>query len=462
MPSSQVARWKLGLARMAGALSRRAGRGGGTSLPGKLLLRFEPAAVGLLAKNLVDKSIVISATNGKTTTARMVADVLRSIDIDPIHNSAGANMPSGVATALLSASRSAERKRTGLFEVDEAWAPQVVRETHPQIVALCNLFRDQLDRYGELDLVAAAWEQMLAEMPSGATVVLNADDPLIAGLKEPGPGVMHFGIDETRVGLPAMAHAADSKHCRRCGAPLTYSLVTLGHLGHYNCPVCDFGRPRPTIRASKIDLHGMDGSDLTIETPIGSFDLRLPVPGLYNVYNALAAAAVCLASGVALDDIASGLAATSAAFGRVEIVDIDHKRLAILLVKNPTGVNEVLRTITLEPGELQIWSALNDGIADGRDVSWVWDADFELLAGRAARVTCAGTRAPELALRLKYAGIDPERLAVEGDIESSLLHALEAVPDGGTLFAIPTYTALLELRRTLARSGDAAEYWEGR
>lgn len=462
MPGNKVARWKLGLARIAGVLSRRAGRGGGTSLPGKLLLRTEPTAVAILAKELVENSIVISATNGKTTTASMVADVLKSIGIVPIHNSAGANMPSGVATALLSARGPDARKRTGLFEVDEAWAPQIARDTQPAIVALCNLFRDQLDRYGELDLVAASWEQMLAELPSSTGVVLNADDPLIAGLRAPGPGVLHFGIDETRIGLPVMAHAADSKHCRRCGEPLAYSLVTLGHLGHYDCPVCDFSRPRPAVRASRIDLHGMNGSDLTIETPSGSFDLRLQVPGLYNVYNALAAAAIGLASGVALDDIAGGLAATRAAFGRVEIVDIDRKRLAILLVKNPTGANEVLRTITLEPGDLHIWSALNDGIADGRDVSWVWDADFELLAGRATRVTCAGTRAPELALRLKYAGIDPAQLAIEGDIGSSLLRALKAVPDGGTLFAIPTYTALLELRRTLARSGDAAEYWEGR
>jgi UDP-N-acetylmuramyl tripeptide synthase len=203
----------------------------------------------------------------------------------------------------------------------------------------------------------------------------------------------------------------------------------------------------------------MSGSRVTLRTPSGSAELRLPLPGLYNVYNAVAAAAAALALGARLDDVVGALEAQAAAFGRVETIPIEGRDVSILLVKNPAGANEVLRTLTLEDGQLDLWIALNDKIADGRDVSWVWDADFELLAGRVRRATCSGTRAEEMALRLKYAGIDAE-LEVERDLGRSLDSAVSAVNGGGRLFALPTYTALLELRDLLADRG-LARPWAG-
>jgi len=250
-----------------------------------------------------------------------------------------------------------------------------------------------------------------------------------------------------------MQHAADSKHCRRCGAPYVYDAIYLGHLGHYHCPNGDARRPVPQVRGTAIELEGTRGARFTLVTPDGDAAVRLPLPGLYNVYNALAAAALCHALGVPLADVVAGLEAVEAAFGRAETVALTGGELAILLVKNPAGANEVLRTLVLEPGEHHLLGVLNDRVADGRDVSWVWDADFEVLAGRVARVTCAGTRAEELAVRMKYAGIPVERIAVEPALDDALDAAAAAA--GGRLYALPTYTAMLELREMLARRGVA-------
>jgi UDP-N-acetylmuramyl tripeptide synthase len=214
------------------------------------------------------------------------------------------------------------------------------------------------------------------------------------------------------------------------------------------------------VVATRIELEGMGGSRLSVRTPQGNLELKLPLPGLYNAYNALAAIAAALQLGVGLESVRSGLESMRAVFGRVETIEVDGKPVSILLIKNPAGANEVLRTLRLESngGGLDLWIALNDRIADGRDVSWVWDADFELLAGAARRVTCSGTRAPEMALRLKYAGWPPESITVEGGIAASLQRALDEADDH--LFALPTYTALLELRNLLADKGLAKEYWE--
>jgi UDP-N-acetylmuramyl tripeptide synthase len=255
-----------------------------------------------------------------------------------------------------------------------------------------------------------------------------------------------------------MQHAADSKHCRRCGHAYEYDAIYLGHLGRYRCPHCGQRRPDPTVFATDIELHGTRAAAFQLHTPAGAAPVELPLPGLYNVYNALAATSLCLALDIPLAQIADGLGSVSAAFGRAERVQIAETELSILLIKNPAGANEILRTLTLEDGELDLLAILNDRTADGRDVSWVWDADFEMLAGRARRVTCAGTRAAELALRLKYAGVDPARLVVVPSLSEALDAALAACP-GGRLFAVPTYTALLELRHELQRRGHVSAFW---
>ena len=450
---------KVALARAVGALSRRSGRGGGTTLPGRLLLRLEPEALKRLGAGLGDGATLVSATNGKTTTAGMIAALLEADGRRPVHNRAGSNMTWGVATALLE-----QDGQEGLFEVDEAWLSQVADQLDPSLIVLGNLFRDQLDRYGEMEALAEDWARAVEARAGRARLVLNADDPAIADLGrdaagEPREGIAYFGIEDASQALPELQHAFDAKHCRRCGHPYVYERAFVGHLGHYSCGSCGARRPQPTVAATEIELLGMEGSRVTLRTPAGPIRLELPVPGLYNVYNALAAVAAGLELGVAPERIAPALAGMRAAFGRVETIEVGGNRLSILLIKNPAGANEVLRTLRLEADEagLDLWIALNDRIADGRDVSWVWDADFELLDGAVRRVLCSGTRAAELAVRLKYAGWPVEAIEVEPEIGASLDRALAGAR--GRLFALPTYTALLELRKLLADRGHAEEFW---
>jgi UDP-N-acetylmuramyl tripeptide synthase len=455
------------LARATGAVSRLSRRGGGTSLPGKVLLRLAPNAIAELGAQLERGSVVVSATNGKTTTARMIASVLAQASVSTVHNRAGANMPGGVATALVQHAPGGRitGSRLGLFEVDEAWLGAVVSELQPHTVVLANLFRDQLDRYGELERLADEWAEIVARAAGHTSFVLNADDPLVADLGRDAEGrprdhVTYFGVEDRAQALAELEHAFDAKHCRRCGGLYRYAAAYLGHLGDYQCPACGNRRPEPAIAATRVELHGMSGSRVSIATPAGGIEVALPLPGLYNVYNALAATACCLDIGIALETVARGLESASAAFGRAERIELDGRELAILLIKNPAGANEVFRTLRSggEP-DIDIWITLNDGIADGRDISWIWDADFELLSGVAGHVTCSGTRAAELALRLKYAGLEPERVELAPRIEDGLDRSL-ARGDGRPLYALPTYTALLELRELLAARGHAAPFWE--
>jgi UDP-N-acetylmuramyl tripeptide synthase len=437
MRASEVA------ARAASAASRLSGRGG-TSLPGKVLLRMEPHAIERLAAPL--DSAVLSATNGKTTTAAMVAGILERGGHTLVHNRAGANMAGGVATALLHG-----RGDTGLFEVDEFWLPQVLTQVRPRALLLANLFRDQLDRYGELEAIADRWADALAATPV-EQLVLNADDPVVANLGH-DRDALFFGVEDDAMAMAEMQHAADAKHCRLCGAPYRYDAIYMGHLGHYRCPNCDSRRPEPQVTAHHITLQGTRGARFELRMPTGIADVELPLPGLYNVYNALAAAALGHALGAPFDHIVAGLHAVSPAFGRAEVVRLGGRDLSILLVKNPAGANEVLRTLTLEPGEHDVFAVLNDNVADGRDVSWVWDADFEVLAPRVRRVTCSGTRAAEMAVRMKYAGVPEDRITVRDALEDGLDTAIAS--GEGPLYALPTYTAMLALRAELVARGAA-------
>ncbi len=460
---SATLRPKLTVARAVGGLARAAGRGGGTSLPGKVLMRLDPQAISALAARLPEGSVAISATNGKTTTAAMVAAILERRGTRLVHNRAGANMAGGIASTLLDAARGGGIDgELGLFEVDEFWLPQLAQELRPRALLLGNLFRDQLDRYGELETIADRWAEVVAGLPPRTRLVLNADDPLVADLGRAREHVTTFGVEDDAMALPEMQHAADSKHCRRCGHAYAYEAVYLGHLGRYACPRCGQRRPQPDVVAERVRLNGT--RDASFSLRIGDApprEVALPLPGLYNVYNALGAAALCHALDVSADEIAAGLGAVAAAFGRAETIDVDGRALSILLVKNPAGANEVLRTLALEdPARpLDLLAVLNDNVADGRDVSWVWDADFELLAGRVRQITCAGTRAAELAVRLKYAGVESERLAVVPELERALDGAVADRAGDGPLYALPTYTALLALRELLARRGHAPEYW---
>jgi lipid II isoglutaminyl synthase (glutamine-hydrolysing) len=404
--------------------------------------------------------VTISATNGKTTTAAFASSILTVAGIGTVDNFAGANMAGGIASALLAARGRGGtlNGELGLFEVDEFWLSVVAEQLHPRVIVLSNLFRDQLDRYGELETIGERWADLVRARDS--QLVLGADDPLVADLgadAESPP--LYFGIEDPRVARAAgLAHAADSKQCRRCGGAYRYEYVYIGHLGVYECSHCGQSRPQPTVSAHNVQLEGTRGAHFELHTPNGSGPVTLGLPGLYNVYNALAAAALATALEIPLAAILTGLSRTPAMFGRAERVRIGERDLQILLIKNPAGANEVLRTLALEPGEHHLLAALNDNDADGRDVSWIWDADFEEFAPRIRQVTCSGSRAPELALRLKYAGVPPERIGVDERLADALDQSLEQA-DTTTVYALPTYTAMLELREILRSRGQAASSW---
>jgi UDP-N-acetylmuramyl tripeptide synthase len=442
-------------ARAAARLSRLAGAGGGTTVPGKLLWKLDPGAVDRLAAQLPQGSALVSATNGKTTTAAMVAEILRG-RYRLAHNRSGANLVSGVASALI-ATRDAE---LGLFEVDEGALPEVARRLRPRAVCLANLFRDQLDRYGELELIAARWRETVRSLGDDVELVVNGDDPPLGDLARERPRSTVFGVDDPRQARPSLQHAADSKYCIRCGKPYRYATAYVGHLGDYRCPACGHSRPQLDVSAREVHPAGLEGVSFDLVTPDGSRRVGLRVPGLYNVYNALAAAGLARALGAGLDEIRAGLERFSPAFGRFERIDVGDRRLLMLLIKNPAGANEAIRTLVDGgPPRLAV-IALNDAIADGRDVSWIWDVDFEPLLDGLDRLVASGERAAELALRCKYAGFSQERIHVEPSLERALDEGLEQTPAGAELAVLPTYTAMLALRKIVAERGFVRPYWE--
>jgi len=443
------------LARAAASLSRLVGAGGGTTVPGKLLWKLDPGAVDRLAARLPRGSALISATNGKTTTAAMVARILEP-SVRLAHNSSGANLVSGVASTLL-ASRDAQ---LGLFEVDEAALPEVASRLQPRAVLLGNLFRDQLDRYGELELVARRWREMVRELPPGAALVVNGDDPQVGDLASERPGSTVFGLDDPRHASAELQHAADSKWCVRCGTPYVYAAAYIGHLGDYRCPACGHARPPLDVRARDIELHGLERASFELVTPEGTRRIELGVPGVYNVYNALAAASLARSLQVPLDAIQAGLQGFAAAFGRFERIAIGERTLLVLLIKNPAGANEVVRTLVAGGRPRLLLVALNDEIADGRDVSWIWDVDFEPLLAGLDRLIASGERAAELALRFKYAGLPAHAIEVIPSLDEALDRGLELTPAGEELVALPTYTAMLALRDLVGRRGFVKPYWE--
>ena len=446
---------EIAAARGVAALSRRLGAGGGTTIPGKLLAELDRGAIDRLAARLAAGTAVVSATNGKTTTTAMAAEILRPRH-RLAHNGAGANLVSGVASALLSAGDA----DLGLFEVDEGALPELLRRLRPRALCLGNLFRDQLDRYGELELVAGRWRASVAVLPAEARLVYNADDPQLAVVGEAHAGGVAFGLDDPGVARPSVQHAADSKYCVHCGTPYAYAAAYVGHLGDYRCPRGDHERPPLEVAARDVSLQGLERAGFRLDTPEGSRRIELRLPGLYNVYNAVGAAALARALGAELDEIAAGLERFSAAFGRFERIAVGDKQLLLLLIKNPAGANEAVRTLVDGGAPQVVVVALNDQIADGRDVSWIWDVDFEPLLPSLETFVASGGRAAELALRFRYGGLDEGAIELEPDLGRALDRGLELTPDGGELVVLPTYTAMLGLQRLLASRGLAKPYWE--
>jgi UDP-N-acetylmuramyl tripeptide synthase len=502
----------LWLGKILLAAVRVSGRGG-TTLPGRAAGRVAPGLLPVLAGRVRSHNLLVTGTNGKTTTAYLVAGINRLAGRDVLHNRSGSNLLWGITTAFVESSSwlGGIAKDLGVLEADEGAFPAAVRELRPSGVVVTNIFRDQLDRYGEVDRIRDMIQAGLLEM-RGGFAVLNADDPSVAGMRcHPETRVVTYGLDviqsKIKEGLqsiipggfqalnaddPALAgmgnpgkekqtwyyglelppeqsafvdSTRDLKSCPRCSAALLYDRVFFAHLGHYRCPSCSFRRPAPDVKLVG-KKTGPDGRILLdLESRGEAFRVSFPLIGTYNLYNLLAAVACTLALGVPGKVIAAAVAGATPSFGRMERFEIDGKHLVMALIKNPVGANEVLRTLMEQDKSISLLVAINDHDADGTDISWLWDAEFEQLntiAEQLNSIVVSGIRAWDVAVRLKYAGFNPDKLAVVENLKAALSLSLENTAPGSTLFALPTYTAMLAMRRIINAMGIGRPYWEAK
>ena len=434
----------IALARSVSAAVRLSGRGAASVFPGSLARKLQPRTLELLAKQVRKGIVLVAGTNGKTTTSLLLRAMLEGAGYRTIHNATGANLENGLATALIDAAdwTGQIHQDVAILEVDENVLPKVLPKIRPRSLLALNLFRDQLDRYGEVDTIARRWLDAIAVTP-GTAVVLNADDPTLSHfgqeLLERWGGdlsrVRYFGLNEPDRYLSAIPHAVDSIYCPRCGQSLQYAGVYLSHLGDFHCTNCGFEKS-PPHRASA--------------------DWPQILVGLYNKYNTLAAVETADLFGVDELTAREAIATFKAAFGRSEELTVSGTPIRILLSKNPVGTNETLRTVvelTAErPHPPTVLLALNDRAPDGKDVSWIWDTDTEGLARSGATLVVTGDRAYDMALRLTYSHTESaiaNPVAVETDLKAAINRAIAATPPGETLYILPTYSAMLEVREIL-------------
>jgi UDP-N-acetylmuramyl tripeptide synthase len=450
----------LAITKVAASASRVAGRGQGAALPGLVAERLDPELARTLASKLPHGSIIITGTNGKTTTTKLLRAALEANGEVVLSNRSGSNLKRGVVSALIHATsiRGKTKATIGLFEVDEASVRLVAPLVLPRVVIVLNLFRDQLDRYGELDTTAALIGEGIASIPN-TQVILNADDPLVASLARFASAhstVTYFGID----GLPAELAtgdrgAVDSDRSPISGEKLHFSRIFYAHLGHYESE--SFSRPRPHINLTSVEHADVSGSDFEVSVNGKRHKAHLALPGVYNLYNALAALAGTETIGIGTTQALDTFSTTTAAFGRVEAITWRGRKLLILLIKNPTGATQILETFLVREKAPHVLIAINDNYADGRDVSWLWDIPFERLATTEPNVTVCGTRAADMALRLKYAAIQAER---EDVLNLALAAFVKDIPEGATGYILPTYTAMVALRKIIAQSTNIPEAGE--
>ena len=445
--------------------TRMLGRGG-TTLPGTVARKIAPDVLEALSRQPRQGVLSVTGTNGKTTTAKMLSAMFEAAGQQVTHNRAGANLISGLTTAFLqSASWTGRVSGTvGLMETDEATMPKACQEIHPRAAVVTNFFRDQLDRYGELEHTVNFVGRGLAHLAKGGKAALNADDPLCASLgRREGVTPFYYGIEDESVGTAEMNQTADAKHCVVCGTEYDYKVFYYAHLGKYRCPKCGNERPQPQVYIDRIWNVDARGSNMHVVTPEGDFEARLQIPGLYNVYNALAAVAGALAMGLPLDAIKQGLETTTSQFGRMELIPMKDRDVYMALVKNPVGFNSVIHTVMQTKARKNLVIAINDLYADGTDISWLWDVDFEALADRQDEVNfivCSGLRAEDMAVRLKYAGVDPAKLKLEKDLGQALETGLDGIAAGEMLYVMPTYTAMLQMREIIQKQGYTKKFWE--
>lgn len=413
---------------------------------------MDPGIAGRLARELGSGTIVVTGTNGKTTTTKMLVEALRASGLSVITNDSGSNLARGVTTALVEAAGAlggGVDADVGVFESDELAFPAVARALRPDLVVVTNFLRDQLDRAHEVDRTVEVVRETLATLPD-ATVVLNADDPLCASLAASCHGrVVFFGLEAEEAG--AAEDATTMAHCPSCGEPLAYGARSFGHLGAWSCPVCGETRPAPQVGASAIHLHG-DSSAFVLDSVGSRMAVTLAVPALYNVYNAVAAAAAARAMLVLPETIATTFREFTAAFGRMETLQVDGRDVMVLLAKNPVGATQALDAVLRDGAGRHIAFVLNDRAADGRDVSWTWDVALESFDLSGCHIVVSGSRAEDMAVRMKYAGVAPERLTVVPDATDAVRALAASTPAGETAYLLPTYTAMLEIRTRLAPS----------
>lgn len=462
---SAASRLRLLLAVHAAKASARAVRllrmGYGSSLPGKVARRIDPGALSALAGQVRRGTAMITGTNGKTTITKLLAAILTESGAQVFYNRGGANLASGItATFALNASSGGRLDADyALLETDEATMPKVAPDLRPRVILANDFFRDQLDRFGELDSAVESLKKALPSLSPDGTLVLNADDPLCVSAGETSERrKLYYGLEAELGAAGPGSQAADAVFCPVCRGRFTYARRSYSHLGDWACAECGYRRPRPDVYAEEIELLGMRGSRVTVVTPAGRLALKVSLPGLYSVYNVLAAIAAAIALGAPLDAVAPALEKAAGGFGRAEFFRLDGREGCLLLVKNPTGFNQVLATLALDSSPKTLLFAINDRIADGRDISWLWDVDFEQLWNRpeiATGVRVTGDRAEDMAVRLKYSGPRELRPEVVRPPEEALRQALAATPEGSTLYVLATYTAMLELWEIIRRQGDA-------
>ncbi len=433
--------------------------GGATAAPGLASLYVDKNILKKLASNL-KTTILVTGTNGKTTTSRLIGDSLDKLEIKYIHNRQGSNLERGIVSSFLSQTsvKGKVEAETALFEVDEAALGAVISKLSPTVLVITNLFRDQLDRYGEVDNIRKIWEKCIANLDESTTLILNADDPTLAYLGQNlRCKVIYFGIEEKNLLNKEIPLAVDNIKCPSCSSELNYSGYFISHQGHYSCPKCSFTRPKPDILASDIkilpnrsEFELKDGSDFNL-------DLTIKIPGLYNIYNCLSSYAALKAAELSVDHFALTLRDFKPVFGRAEKLSHQGRNIVVALAKNPTGFNEIINTyLTREPQTVLI--LINDLIADGRDVSWLWDVNFEQLSEKNHKFITSGIRGTDMALRLKYAKIPNfENIA---DVSGALEKGLSEIPQNDTLLVIPTYTAMLGLKKLFVKKGISGEFWE--
>jgi lipid II isoglutaminyl synthase (glutamine-hydrolysing) len=446
----------------AASASRLLGRGGGTSLPGMIARRIYPGVLHDLAGKPGIPAVAITGSNGKTTTARFTAALLRGEGQSVVHNAAGANLQQGVTTLAVNSASFGAKLRTDVFlaEIDEGALVQVAPEIRPRVLAILDIFRDQLDRFGEIYAVARAIESVAEQLPPDATLVVNADDPLVARMVEDGRGKrITFGFDVPQ-SFDRITSAADTIRCPRCRVDLHYDHVYLSHLGAYRCDNCGLARPPLHVAVTDVAVDGLEATTCTIRTPDGPIALRIPQPGVHVAYNAAAAIAICWALGIKVPHAAESLASVRTAFGRMQVIDADGREIVLAFAKNPTSFNAMLRTLGAVGEPRHLLTSFSNTLIDGEDFGWLWDVDFESAAPQLDRVTVCGLRSDELATRLKYAGVDAKQIVVVDDQKQALDDALEALPPGQRLSVISGYTPTIQFSEQMRRRGWVERYWK--